>query len=153
MLIFKLYEIVEPLYGTDDRSAAMPREYNFNEELARIEVSPKQLNQHHISNLDLIGRLSKFSLPEEANMTIKVSAARHKAKEYFQGMCLDCIYESPATSTKHISDNCPHGLGHNVCMRSCNVEWNRGCRIKHGEPTWYFSSNASKFLHERLFQC
>lgn len=51
---------------------------------------------------------------------------------YFDGLCLDCIDKGNPKTWNHDTDYWNHD-------RLKKHEWDKGCRVKHGEPTWWFS--------------
>ena len=68
-----------------------------------------------------------------------VSRAVANTKEYFDGLCLDCMQYSKFENTdndywQHAKDKC---------------RWDSTCRAKHGQPTWYFS--FSEIAQQKCF--
>lgn len=65
--------------------------------------------------------------------------------KYFDGLCLDCMDKSKAKTADYDSDYWSHN--------SLDEDgWDRGCRVRHGEPTWYFSFMGRKEDQERFFK-
>lgn len=62
-----------------------------------------------------------------------VEDARETTETYFDGLCLDCM-----DSTKNVR---PGGDGDDDywVYNQRRDRYDEGCRVKHGEPTWYFS--------------
>ncbi|KAK2760267.1 hypothetical protein FQN54_002335 [Arachnomyces sp. PD_36] len=64
---------------------------------------------------------------------VNVRHAASYAAKYFHGLCMDCM-----TTTKDI--RLERGMEYDYWHHNEKFEaWDRGCRIKHGEATWYFS--------------
>lgn len=61
-----------------------------------------------------------------------VNAAVVNTREYFDGLCLDCMDRSKSKTGDEDSDYWRH-------HQLQEGEWDHGCRVRHGEPTWYFS--------------
>ncbi|MCJ1381297.1 hypothetical protein MMC17_004407 [Xylographa soralifera] len=61
-----------------------------------------------------------------------VGNAREITKGYFDGLCLDCIDGSKPRTGDIDLDYWRHG---NISER----EWFTGCRVRHRQPSWYFS--------------
>ncbi|PYI33436.1 hypothetical protein BP00DRAFT_122830 [Aspergillus indologenus CBS 114.80] len=69
------------------------------------------------------------------NAVVKCAATR--VAGYFDGLCLDCVLRTAEKDhlrrDQHYDENeywdCLHG----------GNRFDRGCRIQHGGPTWYFS--------------
>ncbi|KAI4201417.1 MAG: hypothetical protein LQ350_003255 [Teloschistes chrysophthalmus] len=68
-----------------------------------------------------------------------------KVRWYFDGLCLDCMDKSKAKTTDHDSDYWFHNnLDKDI--------WDRGCRGKHREPTWYFSFMGRRDDRDNFFR-
>ncbi|TVY73436.1 hypothetical protein LSUE1_G005539 [Lachnellula suecica] len=67
------------------------------------------------------------------------------AQAEFGGLCLDCINNSQASNERG---------GRSAVARASGKsgKWNAGCRIDHGEPTWWFSYISSKQKPQRQAQ-
>lgn len=61
-----------------------------------------------------------------------VLKAASTVSKYFDGLCLDCMDLSKDLRSGGDRDD-------DYWMHNVLRNWDRGCRIKHGEPTWYFS--------------
>ncbi|KAL8691726.1 MAG: hypothetical protein Q9218_003119 [Villophora microphyllina] len=64
-------------------------------------------------------------------------------KEYFDGLCLDCLDRSKPKTGDVDLDYWRHD-------KLEEHEWVFGCRFKHKQPTWYFSFNGRKEERDRL---
>ncbi|THW23788.1 hypothetical protein D6D23_05490 [Aureobasidium pullulans] len=86
----------------------------------------------------ILVNLAKFESPKIKTCLIChhewdsiVWQARRAAWDRFDGLCLDCMDpDQPKFNDKH-EDYWRH--------LTYPMKWDRNCRIKHGEPTWYFS--------------
>jgi hypothetical protein len=61
------------------------------------------------------------------------NAVRHtqgKLKSEFDGLCLDCMDKHKSKTGDQHSDYWLHNR---------IQDWDKGCRIKHGQCTWYYS--------------
>lgn len=72
-----------------------------------------------------------------------VNYVAEKVRKYCGGLCLDCMSNSRDSVSKQThyasrfgSDEMDHDAywNHNTYKT-----WGKGCRVKHDEPTWYFS--------------
>ena len=61
-----------------------------------------------------------------------VGRAANTVTKYFDGLCLDCMELSK--DLRSDGDRDEDYWKHNDMKK-----WDTGCRVKHGEPTWYFS--------------
>ncbi|KAK5124014.1 hypothetical protein LTR85_002211 [Meristemomyces frigidus] len=60
-----------------------------------------------------------------------VGNARMECKRYFDGLCLDCMNASNPKLNDADEDYWKHS--------KLGVHWDQGCRIRHQQPSWYFS--------------
>lgn len=74
-----------------------------------------------------------------------VGRAISTVRNYFDGLCLDCMDKSKAKTANYDSDY----WHHNDLEEG---EWDSGCRVNHGEPTWYFSFMGRKEDRELFFK-
>lgn len=115
--------------------------YNFHKELRRIEVYPPEEHMVSSSIDDLLQRLKGFDNSRMTKGKDKVSLCQFCAKnwkqavcdviptveKYFDGLCLDCLENSKNTDQKYWS------------LHLHSNQYDKECRIIHGEPTHYFS--------------
>lgn len=59
-----------------------------------------------------------------------VKGAQKETQTHFEGLCLDCMNKHKAKTYDEDTDYWYHNK-----IR----QWDQGCRVTHGEPTWYFS--------------
>jgi hypothetical protein len=72
-----------------------------------------------------------------------VRVAKNKAETYFEGVCLDCQERSrtnPKISEAQYWDN-------NVIIHG---QWDKKCRVSHGEETWYTSWTGKHEMRRKL---
>jgi len=155
----KLYKIIEADIKQDHCEHAEKIVYSFMMELQRLKASFLDLDNTYISTIDLLNRLKDFTWnPKQTcrlchglnNVDNSVRKAVLEVRNYIDGQCLDDINKENAF--KHNVKDCPYGdwMDHrDTCGRD---NWSVGCRQKHGQPTWYYSSSASDFHKNRLFQ-
>ncbi|KAK4546193.1 hypothetical protein LTR36_002330 [Oleoguttula mirabilis] len=60
-----------------------------------------------------------------------VGNAKMECKRYFDGLCLDCMNASHPKLGDADEDYWAHS--------KLGVHWDQGCRIRHQQPSWYFS--------------
>jgi len=61
----------------------------------------------------------------------KVEETRVKLLSDFHGLCLDCMELSRSKINENVDED--------YWLHDEHRSWDRGCRISHGQPTWYFS--------------
>lgn len=111
-------------------------------ELHRIGVRPLDSEIHKNCVRDILDRLENFdddtitnSHPASAQICNACSRSwkrvveytRRQVKSYFDGLCLDCMQNHPDENSEYWALDTPRYMYDNTC------------RIRHGEPTWYFS--------------
>ncbi|KUJ21789.1 uncharacterized protein LY89DRAFT_608287, partial [Mollisia scopiformis] len=69
-----------------------------------------------------------------------VTRAINIAQSNFDGLCLDCI-DNPHSRDWDIEYTKHHSF---KLIKAKHIEWDMGCRVKHEEPSWYFSWIARK---------
>lgn len=103
---------------------------------------------------DILTRLNKFSYKPPPNACGKfcqrnyekdVGQAISHVREYFDGLCLDCMDKSMPKTRDYDTDYWYHN-------RLEKRKWNRGCRVEHGQATWYFSFMGRKEDQERFLK-
>jgi len=145
-----LYKLVAPLLKRDGGATSAMLVYEFMLELERCSVSIPEFQNPNVSNVELIERLDQFQLSSQPSTKSRIENIQVGARKHFDGLCLDCINDTERVAGKHIPKNCPLQRVYGSCH--CEVDWDEGCRIKHGQPTWYYSTMATEFKYERLFQ-
>ncbi|GFN21588.1 PAN domain family protein [Aspergillus tubingensis] len=124
--------------------------FEYLRELARIKVWPLEESMRTDSIKKMLERLRLFDATKMRKLTdpqsgkvrpcfrcntawgaIVLRAAKTVA-EYFDGLCLDCMDLSK--DLRSDGDRDEDYWKHNELKK-----WDTGCRVKHGEPTWYFS--------------
>lgn len=124
--------------------------FEYLRELARIQVWPLEESMRTDSIKKMLERLRLFDATKMRKLTdpqsgkvrpcfrcntawgaIVLRAAKTVA-EYFDGLCLDCMDLSK--DLRSDGDRDEDYWKHNELKK-----WDTGCRVKHGEPTWYFS--------------
>jgi hypothetical protein len=136
----ELFRPIKDFYSYNSCSCRVLTEYKYHQALYRIKVWP--LEDSWLSNSPnvVLNRLDNFHLRLPSNdcnwcnqnYDGLIQAAKRITQEYFDGLCLDCM-EARKSKTK---DQDTDYWKHNMLTKR---EWPSGCRIKHGEPTWYFS--------------
>ncbi|KAL2831453.1 hypothetical protein BDW59DRAFT_182118 [Aspergillus cavernicola] len=122
--------------------------FDYFRELKRLEVWPLENTMKHASINDIITRLRGFDAEKmrppkdnerpgyckhcSRNWKGIVKQVGNKVADYFDGMCLDCM-----SVTKCLREG--RNPDHEYWMHGKNRQYDADCRIKHGEPTWWFS--------------
>ncbi|KAJ5715386.1 uncharacterized protein N7483_012567 [Penicillium malachiteum] len=112
--------------------------FDFLDELSRVDVNPLKDMIYKSSISELLRRLKDFKVenigpPDEdcfncgIDFQDHVETAARTVEKYFDGMCLDCMKEDPDLSSPYWQ---PKGY---------RGSYDRTCRIRHGEPSWYYS--------------
>ncbi|KAL8786098.1 MAG: hypothetical protein Q9213_002961 [Squamulea squamosa] len=114
--------------------------YDYEKTLTDIEVWPLEKVAQTTSMTLIIQKLAKFSFEPEPGTcsTCKkdyktlVERAREITKDYFDGLCLDCLDISNPKTGSSDADYWNHtDLDEDAVYRNC--------RVVHGQPTWYYS--------------
>lgn len=130
------------------RCACSPHTFrDYFKHLCVTQVFPFEETTKDTSIEDMLRRLRGFSFraKRQACGICKadyVKLARDVVEEtstYFEGMCLDCL----DTSSRR---------DHDADYRNQLTWWNltTSCRVRHDEPTWYFSFNGRREEKDRL---
>ncbi|RDK41618.1 hypothetical protein M752DRAFT_267116 [Aspergillus phoenicis ATCC 13157] len=146
----ELYAEVGDIVNTGECSCKELTTFEYLRELGRIEVWPLEDSMRNQSIQEMLERLSLFDAKNMRSYTnprtgkvgscipcnqswgdIVLKAASTVSK-YFDGLCLDCMDLSK--DLRSGGDRDDDYWRHNELRN-----WDSGCRIKHGEPTWYFS--------------
>jgi len=162
VLLSELYSVIRPFLKKGLCPHAATTVFGFMVELEELKASFLDIQAPGTSANELIGRLENFDFDSTEAcqnrrpcvalepLELKVRAAIGKVKTYIDGLCLNCI-NKPSRSKHNLSD-CPYAVEWKDHVDSCGfVDWDSGCDINHGQPTWYFSSTASEFNHKRLY--
>ncbi len=141
--------------------------YTYEQHLFTIGVWPMELVFLKESISQILTRLKAFSFEPKARMCetcrhpsvsnaifIFERAQNYKehiklvikhVSEYFDGLCLDCLDRSQPKT----------GSTHSYYWRHASLnqkEWCKGCRVKHKQPTWYFSFMGRHDVRESKMQ-
>ncbi|KAI0871490.1 hypothetical protein GGS24DRAFT_503766 [Hypoxylon argillaceum] len=85
---------------------------------------------------DLCRRCTGHRLVDQAEyLTSNVLSASKRVRRNFGGLCLDCMHKFKT-----------YGDHSDYFMHDRHGHYDRGCRVKHGQPTWYFSYMGRKEL-------
>lgn len=94
-----------------------------------LDEEPRSINT-------ILAGLATFKYVPPADACAKCSRNIHfkalirNIRNYFNGLCLDCMDSSrPRTGA----------IATDYWLHNDEREWDAGCRIKHGRNTWYFS--------------
>ena len=103
---------------------------------------------------DILRALSLFNFEPPASACSRfcqndyageVATAIEYVQTYFDGLCLDCMEKSNSNTGDYAA-----AYWHKDTYG--NLEWARGCRVRHGEATWYFSWMGRRDEREQLFR-
>lgn len=119
--------------------------FNYEKALYTIQVWPLERVALREPMTTIIERLNKFHFEAKKNACVScrsdyqrtVGLVRDNTRNYFDGLCLDCMDSS---NPKTGDDDVDYWL-HNDLNEDQRV---RGCRHEHGQPTWYFSFMGRK---------
>ena len=90
---------------------------------------------------DLLSHLDKFkyephsltcSTHRRLDLESTVDDAKTRTKDYFDGLCLDCLDRSKPKTGDVDMDYWRHNMLE-------EDDWVSGCRFRHKQSTWYFS--------------
>lgn len=134
-----LSNIADPLLEQDDCACADKTFRGYYKALRKIRVWPFGLVTRRDSINMILYKLETFDYvaAEDAcaicrrNYNQLVDRARIRVRDYFDGLCLDCLNESKAKTRDRDTDYWYHN--------DPGMKWDDHCRFEHGQPTWYFS--------------
>lgn len=117
--------------------------YGYEKVLYDINVWPLERVAQSSTILEILNRLDKFTYEPHKDACIfcrkdyneTVRAAQKLVKNYFDGLCLDCL-----TKSKTGDMNKDYWV-HNELQQHERV---LGCRFNHSQATWYFSFMGRK---------
>lgn len=130
--------------------------FEYLRELQRIQVWPLNDCLRHQGIDELIDRLAHFeaarmhtyiesSADQPADCLVcttdwngVVRCAASRVASFFEGLCLDCVFRT--ADKDHLRDDQHYDKKDYWISLESGDRFDRGCRIQHGEPTWYFSS-------------
>ena len=107
-----------------------------NEEIWPLETAVRSSSMENILKV-----LSGLTFEKQENVCMQCSSilldscvrtAYERTKGYFHGLCLDCMDKSKPRFGDEDKDYWRH-------CRAKEDDWISGCRIKHRQPTWYYS--------------
>ena len=92
-----------------------------------------------LHNLEKFSYEAKSSACGECKKDFKgtVSVIADMVRDYFDGLCLDCLDRSKPKLGTVDEDYWQH-------HRLKEHDWITTCRVRHKQPTWYFSFNGRK---------
>lgn len=120
--------------------------YGYEKELYRIKVWRLERVAQRNSIRAILDCLDCFSYAAPAgacstfcqnNYKAIVAIGQELTRDYFDGLCLDCMDSSKPKTGNTDTDY----WRHNSVREG---EWVRGCRFDHRQPTWYFSFMGRK---------
>jgi hypothetical protein len=135
----ELFKPVKAFYNASCR-CRMLTEYMYHQALYRTRAWPLDDSWTSKSPNVVLDRLDNFHVRLlhsncelcSQDYEASVMAAKRKTQTYFDGLCLDCMDASKSKTRNQDTDYWMHNA-----FRGC--ESSSGCRVRHGEPTWYFS--------------
>jgi len=114
---------------------------------------PLEDNFPRTSMATILHRLEDFSFEPKkgacrscrVDYNTLVENASRKTLDYFDGMCLDCMDRTKPVTKDEDMDYWYH--------KNLNQDYFTGrCRVKHGQPTWYFSFMGRKIIRDRFLR-
>ncbi|KAF2233705.1 hypothetical protein EV356DRAFT_193808 [Viridothelium virens] len=119
--------------------------FGYFKKMCDLEVLPFETTFKGTSISDMIWRAGHFDWtppPDSCDSCRRdyhrlIKLATTKAERYFDGMCLDCM-DASKSKTKNGDRHSDYWM-HNRLQ-----SWDKGCRVRHGEPSWYFSFMGRK---------
>ena len=136
-----LYRPIEHLLAASCKCKAETL-WGYEKALLLARVWPLEQTEKHNSMDTILERLDTFKYkvaeaacmyPCHRNYESIVADAKAHTESYFDGMCLDCMDRMKPKTGDRNDDYWRHN---NFRLED---EWFVGCRIKHKQPTWYFS--------------
>ena len=114
--------------------------FRYEKALYTIEVWPLERTCQKTPMMTILQRLNKFSFEAKKDACVScrmdykklVADAQTKTRSYFEGLCLDCM-----DKTKPVTEDADTDYWEHDSLRESDFVCH--CRIKHHEPTWYFS--------------
>ncbi|KAI9038241.1 BTB/POZ domain-containing protein [Aspergillus affinis] len=143
-----LFELICEIVDTGKCSCKERTVFNFLAELRRIQAWPLEDTMAKTSIETMLKRLKRFGSsrmnahgPNTGMLLCKCSRnwgqvvydTVRRVRNYFDGLCLDCMKSSK--DVKYRRDGDIEYWGHHMSRKKYDAH----CRIKHGEPTWWFS--------------
>jgi hypothetical protein len=117
--------------------------------LTKIKVWPVAKSMRMASVDDIRGRLLRFDTHEITNCSCNFNYPQHvlavhvALPDYIPGLCLDCI-RLGITKEKHMRVECHERAKHKRECAAISVRWDANCRVRHNQPTWYYSTRAKE---------
>lgn len=129
--------------------------FNYEKALYTIKVWPLERIAQNTAMKEILERLNGFKFEPKASACAicrsdyqrTVALAQSRTRDYFDGLCLDCMDKYEAKTGDEDGDYWRHNdLPDHMLSRNC--------RNDHGEPTWYFSfmgrkEDIDRFLREK----
>ena len=118
--------------------------------LLRLELFPLDEHSHWNSVNVLLQRMEGFKWEPKSdacdrckvNYKLLVQGLAEDVKNYYHGLCLDCMDRS---KPKYGSDDADYWK----VLRVKKKEYDHRCRIEHGESTWYHSFMGRQDVRKR----
>lgn len=137
--------IFNMIYKLLDSSCDLKEEilFGYVKALRDTEVWPFDVVWGHMEVNSILNHLTEFEYRppvcsddtcdcRHPNFNRSIRRAVDMVRGYFDGLRLDCMDKSKAKTIDHDSDYWRHN-------NFDEATWDRGCRVSHGEPNWYFS--------------
>lgn len=127
--------------------------FGYEKALYDIDVWPLERVCQRSSMTTILARLDNFSFEpqKEACGSCRsdykgiVKLAQSKTRSYFDGLCLDCMDKTKPVTGDEDMDYWQHDrLGESDLMDHC--------RVKHHQPTWYFSFMGRRDVMDRFLR-
>lgn len=135
-----LFEDVNSIIDHARCDCAAQTFFSYMRDLHKIGIKPLDSEIYKNCVRDILNRLASF---KEDNMANKPSVQRceecfhwwkwivdhaiGQVESYFDGLCLDCMKNHPDEDSEYWA------------LDAMRYVYDTTCRIRHGEPTWYFS--------------
>jgi hypothetical protein len=127
--------------------------------LKEIKVWPIEKSMRKGTADEIWTRLNQFQYTpavsgcDGCNINFKehILVVQKSMSKFISGLCLDCV-QLGATQEKHMVEECHRRGRHKRDCGTKSVRWDHGCRVRHNQPTWYYSTRAKKFYNKRLMQ-
>ena len=138
-----LFKPIDPLLRDAHCPCKAETVFSYQKALMFIDVWPLENVAFNTPMNEILNRLDGFAYTPQEHacdpcskpLEYAVEAAESHTRDYFDGLCLDCMDKHKAKTGDEDTDYVLHNkLRH----------WDLGCRVRHGEPSWYFSFMGRK---------
>jgi hypothetical protein len=129
--------------------------------LVEAEVYPLEDVWPRNSVAEVLGLLPSILAPATGKCNVcrvdwlpYIKKAKKMTEEYFDGLCLDCMDASYLPKDQDPDDEYwkKNGAKYASDSDESSLRWDRNCRIRHGQPTWYASWMGSGEHRQRLIK-